>query len=783
MKADKPVRTRTPRGGVALPLVLVVSLALFSTGAVQRPAAAGWAFAYDVVLYNVIYITGAVIAWRTARRSPREGVAWRAIAVALLLNTAANLYYTLFLAHLDPVPIPSVADVLYLASYPALYVALISLIRSRVPRFHPSMWLDGLIGALGATALAVALVLAPSLKIVDGPKAAVLTNLAYPIADVLLLAVLFAVGAILGVRRDRTLLWIAVGLVANLVGDTVYLNRASEGTYIEGGWLDLTWLLGVAFMAWGAHRAPLAECAQPLKPDARVGWRVLLIPLACNGASLALLGAGWGDRFNDVAAWCAVACVLTGLARTVLTFNEVRDFQAVKELALTDELTGLPNRRALLQRAAQTVAAASSSRPAALLLLDLDGFKEVNDSLGHHAGDQLLRELGPRLAATLKPEDLLARLGGDEFAIVLPNTDLPAALTRGELIRDVLLQPVTVEGIRLHVGVSIGIAGSPVPASSVSELLRCADIAMYAAKRDRGGVQIYVPEPGSGTVDALRTMDELRTALQTEQIDVHVQPQVSLATGQVTGVEALVRWHHPTRGLLSPSELLPAAEKAGLLQLLAARVLDRALCAAASWWTTHKIPIAVNLAAIDVADLDLPAKVTGALHRHGLPPRALTLELVEDTLIADPERGRTVLGQLRALGVRTSIDDYGTGYSSLAYLDQLPADELKLDRTITAGLTSKTSAVAIIRHTTALAHDLGLTLVAEGVEDFDTLQQLAELGCDTAQGFAVAHPMPVQLFVPWLQRADFRWVARGSGECTPSMASGSANLSSVAVTP
>jgi EAL domain-containing protein (putative c-di-GMP-specific phosphodiesterase class I) len=285
----------------------------------------------------------------------------------------------------------------------------------------------------------------------------------------------------------------------------------------------------------------------------------------------------------------------------------------------------------------------------------------------------------------------------------------------------------------------------------VEELLRCADIAMYAAKAGRSGVHVYVPEPRGGTGDRLHRMEELRTALEVDdQLEVHLQPQVRLIDGRVVGAEALVRWQHPTHGLLSPAELLPAAEQAGLLRPLADTVLELSLTAAARWWPDREVPVSVNLSAANVTDLDLPGKVAQALVRHGLPARALTLELVEDTFMTDPERGRSVLGQLRRLGVRTSIDDYGTGYSSLAYLRNLPADELKLDRSLTFDAGTDVRAAAIVRHTVALAHDLGISVVAEGVEDDATAAVLRDLACDVAQGYGIARPMPVPAFLEWL---------------------------------
>jgi diguanylate cyclase (GGDEF)-like protein len=739
---------RASRAGLG---IAVVAFVAFATGIVDRPDGEGWATVYDLALYNTVSVAAAAVCWLASRRLAAERVAWLAVAAALLLSACGDVVYTLVISRLPEEPFPSLADAFWLAFYPALYVALVALIRVRVPRFHASMWLDGIIGALGATAVAVAFLLGPSLEITDGEPAAVVTNLAYPVADVLLLALLVAVGGILGVRRDPTLLLLAAGMGSNFVGDVVYLNLAAQGLYTAGGPLDLCWLAAILLMAQAAHTSrPESTPPDNRSAGSRVGWRVLAVPLVCNVASLLVLGLGWGDRISPAAAWCAIGCVVAALARTAVTFREVRSFNEIREQARTDELTALPNRRALLEEARAVLAAASARRPVALLLLDLDGFKEVNDSLGHHAGDQLLRQVGPRLRPALRPGDLLARLGGDEFAVLLSDAGLDEAQGMAERLRELVMLPFTVEDIRLHVGVSIGVATGPVPAATVQELLRCADVAMYAAKSGREGVHVYVPDPSTGTGDRLRTMEELRIALTEGQLEVHLQPQVALEDGAVVGAEALVRWNHPTRGLLSPADLLPAAEQAGLLRPLTDTVLELALAAAARWWPHRSVPVSVNLSAANVTDLDLPGKVALALVRHSLPARALTLELVEDTLMADPERGRQVLGELRRLGVRTSIDDYGTGYSSLAYLRHLPADELKLDRSLTADVHRDRRASAIVRHTVALAHDLGLRLVAEGVEDAATATALADLGCDVAQGYAVARPMPVDEFLGWL---------------------------------
>ena len=744
---DDPAAPSTRRRPGALVLGTAAALLLFATGVGPRPAGALWGQFYDLGLYNLVFTGAATACVVAARRRPTERTAWLAIAAANALNVLANLWYSLVVARLPEEPYPSLSDVLYLAAYPALYIGLIALIKARVPRFHPSMWLDGVIGALGATAVAVSVLLGPALALGDGDTAAAVVNLAYPLADVLLLALLVAVGAMLGLRGETGLVLLGGGLLANLAGDVVYLDLATRGVYVEGGPLDLTWLLGALLMGLAADRAGGTPTSAP-PTRTGIGWRVLAVPVACNLASLALLAAGWGDRFPAAGMWAAAACVIAGMIRTGMTVSEIRSFHEVLAQARTDELTGLPNRRALLDRASEVLAGADAGRPAALLLLDLDGFKEVNDSLGHAAGDELLRQIAPRLVDAVGPDGLAARLGGDEFAVLLPDAALDDALATASRIERRLGAPFPLEGIRVHVGASIGVATAPVPASDVTDLLRCADVAMYAAKTSEDErIRVYLPDCGTGDGDRLRTMEELRDGLRTGQLRVHLQPQVALDDGRVVGVEALVRWQHPTRGLLMPADLLPAAVQAGLLRELGGTVVELALAAARRWWPAARIPVSVNLSAADVTDLDLPGKVAAALDRHGLPAEALTVELVEDTLMSDPERGRTVLQQLRELGVRTSIDDYGSGYSSLAYLRRLPADEVKLDRSLTTDLSTDHLARTIVEYTVAMAHALGLAVVAEGVEDAATAEVLRQLGCDRGQGYAFGRPMPVVTFL------------------------------------
>ena len=743
-----------PRSGRTLLLTIGLA-AVFATGVGGRPAGAAWDRAYDVVLFNLPYLTAAGACLAAAHRVRSERTAWAALGVSLTLAAVGNSLRVLSAGLEGNEPSSALSNVVSLAAYLTVYVPVFVLIRTRVPRFHPSMWLDGIIGALGSLSVGVAFVLRPYLYPGPGDQVVPAIDLVPPVTTVLLLAVLVAVGSILGVRLDRTLLLLGVGLFFVCVSDLVLFALKAQGAYVDGGPLELGWLLCVILVAAAATGA--VERPTPLdRGGSRIGWRLVAVPLASIVASLVVLGPGWSHQVPALAAWLAIACVVAGIVRIAVTFHEVRSFHQVRQEARTDELTGLANRRALLERAEQVVASATSRGPAALLLLDLDGFKEVNDSLGHSAGDDLLRQIGPRLRGSLRADDILARLGGDEFAVLLPDTGVQEAQALADRLHALLLAPFTVTGIRLHLGVSIGVATSPVPAATVQGLLHCADVAMYTAKTTRAGVHVYVPDPltGTGGSDRLRTMEDLRTALAEDQLAIFLQPQMDLRSGDVVGAEALVRWHHPTRGLLSPGHLLPAAEQAGLLRPLTDRVLELALTAAADWWADRRVPVSVNLSAANVTDLDLPDNVAAALCRHGLPAQALTLELVEDTLMADPDRGRTVLAELRRLGVRTSIDDYGTGYSSLAYLRHMPADELKLDRSLTADVDRDPRAAAIVQHTVALAHELGLSLVAEGVEDAATSATLSRLGCDVAQGYAIARPMPVEEFLRWLVASD-----------------------------
>jgi diguanylate cyclase (GGDEF)-like protein len=427
-----------------------------------------------------------------------------------------------------------------------------------------------------------------------------------------------------------------------------------------------------------------------------------------------------------------------------------------------DPLTGLANRRRFTEHLEATVYT-DDAGTCAVLMIDLDRFKEINDSFGHAVGDDLLCLVGPRLEAALEDGDLLARMGGDEFAVLLPRAGRRRAEEAAERLGAALREPFVLDGMPLHVDASIGIALSPEHGRDRSLLLARADTAMYAAKRGRNGHEVWAPDATSDSRNRLETLEQLRGALDSEQLVPHYQPKLDLRTGRIIGVEALVRWEHPERDLLYPDVFLPLAEQAGLMRRLALRVLERSLSDLRNWRDQGSdLTVAVNLSVSNLQDVALPDQVAMLLDAFRLPPEALVLEITEDVLMADAARSQQVMAGLRRLGVSLSIDDYGTGYSSLAYLRALPVDELKLDRSFLTHLTTDDRSAAIVRSTLQLARDLGMTMVVEGVEDAASLAALRQWGCDIAQGYHIARPMTAEQFPAWLVEYRQRQAPTGS---------------------
>jgi diguanylate cyclase (GGDEF)-like protein len=449
--------------------------------------------------------------------------------------------------------------------------------------------------------------------------------------------------------------------------------------------------------------------------------------------------------------------VLLTLARSVaMNLNNALLFEDVKVAAIQhehdathDPLTGLPNRTLLMRTATAACARLRDDQQTALLLLDLDHFKTINDTLGHATGDRLLVAAADRLRASLRREDVIARLGGDEFALLLTAVSSPedAELIASSVL-DALSIPVSIDGLRLSIEGSIGISCVPADADNVDELLAHADIALYQAKTSRGTHRRYRADRDDTSVSRLALAAELRTALRQDQLILHFQPQRRISDGAIVGAEALVRWEHPTRGILPPSEFVAVAEDSGLAHEFTHHLLSRAVREAANWRSAghDDVHVSVNLSARNLLDQELPRTVGQVLALHNFPARLLVLEITETTMVRELDVIEQTLRGLRAVGVQLSVDDFGTGYSSLTFLTRNSVNELKIDRSFVMRMLESESDTAIVRATVDLAQGLGLRVVAEGVEDARTYAALAALGCDGAQGFLLDRPMPVEEF-------------------------------------
>ena len=450
---------------------------------------------------------------------------------------------------------------------------------------------------------------------------------------------------------------------------------------------------------------------------------------------------------------------LAVIASQLAQFIERKDAEAkLLHQALHDALTGLPNRTLFHDRVAQGLKRSQRTKTAyAVLLMDLDRFKEINDTLGHDAGDRLLHELGERLQSCTRGEDTVARIGGDEFGFLLTDIDVQTAKRIVARIQHELRNPFVIQGLSLHVEASIGIAVFPEHGNSVEQLLQRADVAMYVAKRARTGFAFYDADHDDHTPTRLVLVGDLRRALESEELVVHYQPQVDLRSGRVASVEALVRWEHPTHGLLHPEMFLPAAERGGLAGLVARYVLEHVLRQQQRWRAEgRELSAAVNVSMLNLLDHDFPAEVVQLLAQADVPPELLTLEITEHTAVLDSALVETALAWLGANGVRIAIDDFGTGYSSLARLRRLPLHAIKVDQSFVQTMTSNPDDLAIVRSTIDLAHNLGLEVIAEGVSTQDVYDELRALHCDIAQGFFVAAPMSESQLADWLDAHELR---------------------------
>jgi len=684
------------------------------------------------------------LAWARVRSGRPEIILTALALTAVALgDTAARLLPT----DSGSTWLPTLADLCYLLFY-ALVIAALEVLAHRSLRGQGwPVLLSSAVGGLGAASmLAVALTAPVEASFHQPLSAAGLMSIAFPVANLLLVAVLAGIASVPVVVLGRHGVLLVTGLVVFAAADVVESLEPASGSFVPTA-LNVAWaaafVLITLWLLLSVHqrRLPPRVLVADDSPTATIA---VAVPLAATAGALGVLILA-SQLHVSMLAVCLAGGTLA-LATIPLAFRQ----RMLHALSHTDELTGLPNRRALALEVEARLR--ESDAPAsALLVLDLDRFKEVNDSLGHETGDRLLGLISERLTGVLRSGDLLVRLGGDEFAVHLRHADAQRALAMARRLRAVTARPLLVDGLSLELQLSCGIALSPDHGSDLGDLLRAADIAMYVAKSTRAGQHIYSAVDDENDATRLRTLQDLRVALDEGQLLLHYQPKVNLRTNTVHGVEALVRWNHPTRGMLYPGEFLEVAEQGGLMRTLTSTVLTLALDQAALWHARGlPLTVAVNLSSRSLADFRLPGIVVAMLADRDLPGSALMLEVTEEFLLVDQDRARGILQQLRAAGVMIAVDDFGTGYSSLAYLRDLPIDELKLDQSFVIPMLDDERASALVASSIHLGHSMGLRIVAEGVETREVLDQLAIFDCDIAQGYFLSRPEPAAGLEAWL---------------------------------
>jgi diguanylate cyclase (GGDEF)-like protein len=711
------------------------------------------------LVYCLVAASGAAAIWASVRLNrPDHPSAWYLLAAGMscwILGLALFSWHT----HARAIAsFPSLADVAFLAAYPLLASALVMFARSRGRERRPTALLDSVILTLGVGLVSWVFLVQPIWFTGGVPILGRLVAVSYPLGNVVLFGALARLANAPGPGRAVSrLLAASVGVM--LVVQSLAQAMASvpvidsHSSSVDPAWLIVFVLAGAA----GLHpstrvlSAPAADADDTLHVGRIVSLVLAMLVAPAILVSELVAGVPLDAWTVIVASTLMMLLVLFRMIGMVRLLQEQAD--RLVRLADTDHLTGLPNRRALT--AAVEVRLADSGRSRALLLLDLDRFKEVNDSLGHHVGDLLLIEVGARLSEHLRSGDLLARLGGDEFAALLEDAGHEQAAAVARKLRVALAETFTLDGVSLHSAVSIGIAVFPDAGLDLSTLLRKADIAMYIAKVSGDGIHVYGTDDDTDGAARLRTIEELRTAIATDQLVMHYQPKIDLDTGDVHSVEALVRWEHPTRGLLYPGDFLALVEEAGLMREMTQVVLTLALDQAAAWHARGQhMTVAVNLSASSLVDVGLPDQVVAMLAARGIPPRSLQLEITEEFVLVDRDRARTVLTHLRENGIQISVDGFGARYSSLSYLRDLPIDELKLDRSFVFPMIEDARAATLVASTIDLAHSLGLRMVAAGVETSVAYTELTRLGCDQAQGYFMSRPVSAVELDQWLGSRD-----------------------------
>jgi diguanylate cyclase len=747
--------------------MLAVAAYLVSLVPGVRPHVGFSAF-WDVGINVLVFLGSATVCALRAIQVRADRAALACIAMGLASYAVGGLVFNAFLQRRPEMPYPSISDGLWLLLYPMAIVGVGLLVRARMAGSVASMWLDGFVSGLGLVSLSASVIFPRITEGASGPPAAIITNFAYPLLDLALVATVVGAMAAMGAWRERSWVLLGAGFLAFAAADTWYLLQLAADTYHPGSLVDASYQLAAVLVALAA--SAMHSSASDGSTARREG-RSFLVPGCFALVAISVLVTGARDRASALGIVLAAAALTAAWARTALAVREVVRLSDSRRQARTDALTGLPNRRAFyeLLEAVEAPSALQAANPASVLLIDLDRFKEINDALGHQVGDRLLAAVSHRFADQVPVGGTIARLGGDELALLVPGMCTADAVVLSQRLLGTLGDPFAIQDTSVHVDASIGITAIE-PGTGVSRALAKADLAMYRAKASRTGWEVYDDDRDGDAWDRLATVEALREALASGGLTVEFQPIVTQSLLRPVGAEALIRWHHPTRGRVVPDAFLPLAERAGLMPALTRIVLDLSLDEAVSLrrlgWA---IPVSVNLSASDLLDTKLVTYVARALSERGLPGEALRIEITE-SLLVDRASSADFLMQLRGLGVDLAVDDFGTGYSCMAYLHDLPVSYLKVDRGFTDRLLQDSRTATIVASTIDMAHRLDLKVVAEGVETVDQVDWFGAHGCDLLQGYHISRPMPADSLHAWL--ADHMSRSPTEGPHRPALAEG-----------
>jgi diguanylate cyclase (GGDEF)-like protein len=702
----------------------------------------------DTGFYTLVLVAVCLLALARPVLVKRNRPAWLFVGLAVTSWSIGDIYWSIAFSDAEEIPVPSPADVFFVGLYPLAYIGLIMLARAGTRRLPASVWFDGIISSLAAGAVFTAATLGDVLAQADTDEAAsTLTNLSYPIGDLVLLVVSVAALAMVRWRPDPAWWLLGLGAAFFAVADTAYLFTLANGSYTDGNWVDGMWMVGLVFMAL-AGSAPRRGPVEEMR-----GFAALLVPILFSLAALLVLIVGTFVDLHPVSIVLASGCLVAAGVRTALTFEQTRELARTQRAANTDVLSGLGNRRVLDAELPAMVENLPSGSYLVLAIISVDHMPDINSILGYGAGDTILNTIGARLRENLPAETIAARLGGTEMAVLrvvnsggLNNVDRD---TRS-LMR-ALASPVQSGEASVHIELSAGIAMAPLHANRPGDLIRCAVDALRTARENHTEVEVYDPAGDIGTEFGPNVLADLVRALDRGEFVTYYQPKIDVGTGRPAALEAVLRWHHPSLGVLDAEKVRPFASRVGLTRQLTRVLLEAALNACAAWRRQGiELGVAIDVTAADVLDAQLPYDLARLINKLGLPPPAVTLEISEEVLLIDARRTATALGQFRHFGVRLALDHYGRSAPSLTRLRNTPVDELKLDPSFVAPVLDSPQDAAVVRSTIELSKSLNIVTVADGIDTNDVFKAVIELGCAGVQGAALAPAMTVDALRNWL---------------------------------